>query len=95
MGKNILGKKLKLMVTTKIQTQPWRRHDVVWIFSMVPWICEFQAATLLATQSIMGKIFLRGNSMDLITFATRSQPVEVELPSQQPPSQFYISLATA
>lgn len=62
--------------------------DVVWIFSRVLWKFEFQAATSLATQSIMGQIFLRRNSMDFITFATRAQPVEVDIHSQQPPSQF-------
>ena len=63
-------------------------NDVVWIFSRVLWKFEFQAATSLATQSIMGQIFLRWNSMDFITFATRAQPVEVDIHSQQPPSQF-------
>ena len=40
----------------------------------------------------MGPIFLRRNSMDFITFATRAQPVEVDIPSQQPPYHFNISI---
>ena len=66
-------------------------NDVVWIFSRVPWKFKFQAAKSLATQSIMVQFFLPRNSMDFITFATRAQPVEVDIHSQQPPSQFHTS----
>ena len=66
--------------------------DVVWNFSRVPWKCEFQTATSMATLSIVDQFFLRRNSIDFITFATQAQPIEVALPSQQPPSQFNISI---